>query len=177
MARQIHTGPVSETSQILGVCHLNPFPIFILVITRASWCIPLHQLPLFAICDFLLEELPFLRMNADLTAFHEAESQFSFLFTWMDRLSGFHPVFGLQAGKLAEKWAEAMAWVILASTPFLDICIYVWHNKSFNVYAVFFWIGLCVLVTTVELPGAITLWRRRFGEWDATNLNYVNAVL
>jgi len=111
MAMQVHTSPVSETTQALGVSHTQPFlsqapPRYYTVLNRLSLS---HQLPLFAICDFLLEELPFLRMNADLIAFKEAEAQFSFLFGWMDRLKGFQPIFRLQAEKLAEKRAEVMA--------------------------------------------------------------------
>jgi len=48
-------------------------------------------------------------MNADPTVYQEAKSQFTILFTWMNRMTGSHPIIGYQVKILGEKWAEIAA--------------------------------------------------------------------
>jgi len=75
----------------------------------------LTQLPLFATCDFLLEELPYLRADIDPRAGQEAEHQFAVLFAWMNKLRDLHPSIGFQTEKLAKKWAEGLSAIPYAT--------------------------------------------------------------
>jgi len=92
---------------IMGVSYINSSPGLLLWWRRGfDACVPiLIQLPVFGICDFLLEEMAFLHMS-DLTAFLKIKSQFTILFEWMNKLKVTYPPIGFQVENLIEKLVE-----------------------------------------------------------------------